>query len=355
MTLTLVRESSIPVPPDELFAWHSREGAFERLGPPWQDIRVVGRTGSIRNGDRISIRLKHGPFWVAWDAVHRDFEPGRRFCDTATRGPFPFWEHSHEMLADPSSPNRSLLRDVVRWRPPFGLIGRLFRRKLEADLDKLFRFRHARTAADLGFHARYLGQRRRCVMVAGWDSRLGRQVCGMASTGGHRVLRLVGEGYQPVGEGSFGGGFVSLRVAPALEPAGTAVRLSGGKLLDASTGTQISSVDGLIVVPRRDVQSTGISAARQEVPLSSDGLPTHPDPAKGVGHLLRHLAEVDGAPRVRVVLAGEQMVLEPEVVSRITRVPVGDLRRRPRPRDAADGWTEADRSIADALAAVLEA
>lgn len=32
-------------PPDALFQWHMRPGAFERLTPPWADVGVPERRG----------------------------------------------------------------------------------------------------------------------------------------------------------------------------------------------------------------------------------------------------------------------------------------------------------------------
>ena len=37
--------SAMPVSREELFAWHSRPGAFDRLAPPWETLRVIERGG----------------------------------------------------------------------------------------------------------------------------------------------------------------------------------------------------------------------------------------------------------------------------------------------------------------------
>ena len=46
-------EVRLPVTAAEAFAWHERPGAFERLSPPWQRVRVVEREGGIRDGARV--------------------------------------------------------------------------------------------------------------------------------------------------------------------------------------------------------------------------------------------------------------------------------------------------------------
>ena len=44
--------SRMPVPATELFSWHAREGAFERLMPPWEAAELVERTGEWPPGGR---------------------------------------------------------------------------------------------------------------------------------------------------------------------------------------------------------------------------------------------------------------------------------------------------------------
>jgi uncharacterized protein len=43
----LVHSSKIHAPVEDVFNWHIREGAFERLNPPWQPFSVVGSDYTI--------------------------------------------------------------------------------------------------------------------------------------------------------------------------------------------------------------------------------------------------------------------------------------------------------------------
>ena len=51
------RSRSIPVPVEELFAWHERDGALDRLLPPWKRYRVIERHGTIHERDRVRLRI----------------------------------------------------------------------------------------------------------------------------------------------------------------------------------------------------------------------------------------------------------------------------------------------------------
>ena len=71
---------TLPVSSTELFEWHRRPGAFQRLGPSWQRLEVVSQTGgTIENGARLHFRAYEGPLWINWVARHEDYEPARRF------------------------------------------------------------------------------------------------------------------------------------------------------------------------------------------------------------------------------------------------------------------------------------
>jgi len=135
-------------PAAEVFAWHERPGAFERLCPPGEKVEVTARQGGIRDDARVSLRTKVGPVWLRWEIVHRDYVAGRQFRDVLLSGPFAKWEHLHRI--EPVGPRACVLHDEIRYRLPGGLPGLwaggwLARRKLE----RLFRYRHAVTKADL--------------------------------------------------------------------------------------------------------------------------------------------------------------------------------------------------------------
>jgi uncharacterized protein len=40
---TFIKKAHIKAPVEEVFRWHSRPGALERLSPPWDPVRVIER------------------------------------------------------------------------------------------------------------------------------------------------------------------------------------------------------------------------------------------------------------------------------------------------------------------------
>ena len=97
---TFTLRSPMPVSAEELYAWHGRPLAFQRLQPPWERTTVVKQEGTFgADGFRIAMRTKTlGPLKGTWRAEAFDFQPGRRFQDRELKGPFAFWNHTHLMI-----------------------------------------------------------------------------------------------------------------------------------------------------------------------------------------------------------------------------------------------------------------
>ncbi len=184
------RRTVIDVPAADLYRWHARPGAFDRLAPPWQRIEVLEATGGIENGARLVMRIGRPPLAFRWVAVHREHEPGKRFVDVQEAGPFARWIHEHRF--EEQGPGRSALVDRVDWALPLGAFGaavggRFARRAL----DRLFAYRHAVTRSDLGRHAPHRAAPPLRVAVTGASGLVGTALCAFLTTGGHEVRRLV--------------------------------------------------------------------------------------------------------------------------------------------------------------------
>jgi uncharacterized protein len=183
------RRLKLPVSRAELFAWHARPGAFERLSPSWERLEIVAREGSIEDGDRLHFRLRKGPFGLSWIARHRDYLPDRQFVDVAERSPFAVWEHTHA-FAD-VEPGAAELRDQVAFRLPLDRLSwPLAGHEVEAMLDRMFRQRHVRTANDLRRHQAVVERGRLRVGISGASGLIGTELRAFLTTGGHTVVPL---------------------------------------------------------------------------------------------------------------------------------------------------------------------
>jgi len=192
---TFLQRTRIAAPAAEVFRWHARPGAFERLTPPWAPVTVVQRSGGIETGARVVFDIPVGPTHVRWVAEHRDYVEGHRFTDIQVSGPFARWAHTHSV--EPDGPDACVLEDSIAYELPLGAAGALVGgRHVSRMLERMFAYRHRVTAGDLAAHARYPGDPLH-VLVSGSTGFVGSALVPFLTTGGHAVTRLVRAVRQP--------------------------------------------------------------------------------------------------------------------------------------------------------------
>jgi uncharacterized protein (TIGR01777 family) len=138
----------------------------------------------------VVLEMHVGPAPVRWVARHTDYQPPLFFRDVQDEGPVASWVHTHRF--HPLGPDRCELEDEVVYELPLGPLGAVAGGAMvDSTLQRMFRFRHARTAADLGRHAAYRFERALRVAVTGATGLVGRQLSAFLTTGGHTVVPLV--------------------------------------------------------------------------------------------------------------------------------------------------------------------
>lgn len=183
---TFIKRSTFDVPAAELFAWHERPGAIHRLVPGWSGVRIIQETPQVHSGGEAVVRVPFGPFGFRWVSVHQEYVAGRQFVDVQKSGPMSSWRHTHRV--SDAGPGQSVLEDEIQFRAPmWDLPGAMVLR----DLEKMFTWRHARTAADLAFHKRFSSSGPRRILISGASGLIGTALSALLTTGGHTVIRLV--------------------------------------------------------------------------------------------------------------------------------------------------------------------
>jgi uncharacterized protein (TIGR01777 family) len=181
--------SEMPVPAQEVYDYHARPGAFQRLAPPWQRLRVIEEQGTMEDG-RLTFEVGRGPAHLRWAAEMHGSREALQFMDRQVQGPFAAWEHTHRFV--PLDEDRSELLDHVEYRLPAGQIAGLAGEgPARKQLARLFAFRHQRTRRDLERHGRWRESPRMTVAVAGASGLIGSALSVFLTTAGHRVVRLV--------------------------------------------------------------------------------------------------------------------------------------------------------------------
>lgn len=250
--MALVHSSVVDAFREEVFAWHARPGAIQRLLPPWQPVNVISEAASLADG-RAVLGLPAG---LRWTAQHQPggYDPPACFLDTLVRDGWRSlpvelvgkWRHEHRF--DVVDAGRTRVTDRVDTRVPAGL------------LRQMFRYRHRQLAEDLASHqwARIHGQRPATVAVTGSTGLIGTALTAFLSTGGYRVIRLVR--HRPQGDGERRWDPDSPD-AHLLDGVDAVVHLAGASIADRFTEAHKNAVRGSRIDPTRRLAECAAAAS----------------------------------------------------------------------------------------------
>ena len=183
-----VATSLFPCTARELYDWHRRPGALERLIPPWEKTWVRSRTGGIDPGGQVVMQMYAGPLPYTWQARHIENSVGVMFQDIQERGPFARWTHTHRFT---DTPEGALLEDQIDYAlPAQSCLPNFSTTLVNSTLERVFRYRHATLNDDICLHQRCSRTPLR-LLISGGSGVLGSALRPLLTTGGHEVWTLV--------------------------------------------------------------------------------------------------------------------------------------------------------------------
>ncbi|MCB9677137.1 MAG: TIGR01777 family protein [Alphaproteobacteria bacterium] len=269
--------STLPYPPEVVFDWHGRPGAFTRLTPPWEDVQLVAHEGGLEEGARMEMSAPLvGPLRTAYVARHTWCERPIGFTDVQESGPFESWVHEHRFEATGEG---TKMIDRIEWTAPLGPAGRIADPLIiRPRLERMFAWRHARLARDLRRHHE-AGLAPMRIAITGASGLVGRTLTAFLTTGGHTVVPLTrkkgGDGiwWDPQGG----------EVGPGLEDCDAVIHLAGAGIAehewsddykatirDSRTNGTRTLCEALAKLPPKVLVSTsaiGIYGDRKDEPL----------------------------------------------------------------------------------------
>jgi hypothetical protein len=178
------RRCPVPATPEQLMAYHLASGAFERLTPPFERVKVR-RWEPVALGARQGFEVRFGPIPLRWEGEITAFTPPDGFVDEQRGGPFRSWRHEHRFLD-------RRVEDRITYQLPLGPLGDLVAgRAIASRLEQLFQWRQARTRLDLERLVPFEGRPRLVVAITGATGLVGTALSSFLRVGGHQVRRVV--------------------------------------------------------------------------------------------------------------------------------------------------------------------
>ncbi len=185
-----MKRSVIPNNVNIIFDYHTRNGALERLVPPWSRLKVVSQKGGIDN-DAISIfQIKLGPINFKWVSKHFGYIHNNQFQDKMIRGPFQKWVHTHSFI--PQGANQCIIEDKINYVPKLGKIcSEIIRKRIQNYLNQFFLYRSRILVNDLYFEKMVLEKEKK-ILITGSHGLIGSALIPLLTNlGKHKITSLV--------------------------------------------------------------------------------------------------------------------------------------------------------------------
>ena len=176
---------------EDVFEYHEREGALERLIPPWSSLQVIKRDKDLKDASIVILRLNVGPIGIRWIAQHSGYIQNRQFKDKMIKGPFRYWLHTHSFA--PNEVNNCIMEDRIDYSLPFGFSDiDLFNNRIRENLSQLFYYRHHILKNDMNLYKLVRNNRGKKILLTGSTGLIGSALVPFLNTvGDHHVTRMV--------------------------------------------------------------------------------------------------------------------------------------------------------------------
>ncbi|MDX1932058.1 MAG: SRPBCC family protein [Capsulimonadales bacterium] len=133
----------LDAPVERVWAFYDRLETLLEVTPPRTRVRVMDPPERMAEGVHFTLIVSQPPIYLPlpWETYITVYEPPHLFIDEQGIGPFKRWRHEHRF--EPLPGERTRLRDIITYEPPFGPLGKIadrwfVRRQLEA----MFAHRH---------------------------------------------------------------------------------------------------------------------------------------------------------------------------------------------------------------------
>ncbi len=132
----------LPYPREQVFKFFSEARNLEKMTPDNLHFHIVDISPpQIQLGTVINYRLRINGVPARWRTLIEKWNPPIEFVDTALKGPYRLWHHTHHFEELGSG---TLMIDQVRYVLPLGIFGWLVAHwKVRSDVEKIFAFRRS--------------------------------------------------------------------------------------------------------------------------------------------------------------------------------------------------------------------
>lgn len=190
-TSIFIKRVEIPLPVHDVFNYHARNKAIDRLIPPWSLLNIIKRNNGLGNGETCILELQCGPLKLRWVARHFGYIQDQVFQDEMIKGPLKSWKHTHSFA--PNKLGGCMLEDKIEYSLPYGF-NRLYflRNQLNKTLKEMFSYRHLILQNDLKLWDLLKENKGKRILITGSTGMIGSALIPLLEAAGeHKISRLI--------------------------------------------------------------------------------------------------------------------------------------------------------------------
>jgi len=139
---TFTQTSLINCTLEELFDFHLDTNNIKLITPNHTKVELIDYEETTFEGKIIKLKTTRAWVPIDWIVKIEKYEYPNLMVDVALKSPFAFWEHQHIFTKKGSMCE---LKDVIKYKLPFGVLGKLIAPFIKKDIANMFTYRHTQT------------------------------------------------------------------------------------------------------------------------------------------------------------------------------------------------------------------
>jgi len=139
---TFTQTSFINCTLEELFDFHLDTNNIKLITPSHTKVELIDYEETTFEGKIIKLKTTRAWVTIDWIVKIEKYEYPNLMVDVALKSPFAFWEHQHIFTKKGSMCE---LKDVIKYKLPFGILGKLIAPFIKKDIANMFAYRHTQT------------------------------------------------------------------------------------------------------------------------------------------------------------------------------------------------------------------
>lgn len=128
--------------PNDLFDFHLDTNNIKLITPKHTKIELIDYEDNTYEGKIIKLKTSRAFIPISWIVKIEKLQYPNLIVDVAIKSPFAFWEHSH--IFTPKG-NMCELKDLIKFKLPFGILGKIITPLIKKDIKNMFEYRHLQT------------------------------------------------------------------------------------------------------------------------------------------------------------------------------------------------------------------